>query len=100
MTKQFLTKQIWENAIGANPKAKRLKLQADIDGLFSCPVRFCEHGRYHSKRGCRKHVYTKQGWYYFFEKSQKWLKFFHRLTLRTVYIRYLTEARHQTCRCF
>ena len=31
MTKQCLTKQIWKNAIGANPKAKRLKLQAGND---------------------------------------------------------------------
>ena len=34
MTKQFLTKQIRKNAIGANPKAKRLKLLADSDRLF------------------------------------------------------------------
>ena len=69
-------KQIWKNAIGANPKAKRLKLQADNDGLFSCPVHFCEHGSYHSKRGCRKHVYTKHGWYYFFEEKPEMAKVF------------------------
>ena len=57
MKKQCLTKPIWKKAIGANPKAKRLKLQADNNGLFSCPVHFCEHGRCHSKWGCRKHLY-------------------------------------------
>ena len=40
MIKQCLTKQTWKNAIGANSKAKRPKLQADNDGLFSCPVHF------------------------------------------------------------
>ena len=34
------------------------------------------------------------------KRSQKWLKFFHRLTLGTAYISCLTEAKHQTCRCF
>ena len=42
--------QNMENAI-ANPKAKQLKLQVDNDDLYSCPVHFCEHGRYGSKRG-------------------------------------------------
>ena len=64
MIKQCLTKPIWKSAISANSKAKRLKLQADNDGLFSCPFHFYEHGRYHSKRRSRKHVYTKYGWYY------------------------------------
>ena len=86
MTKQCLTKQIWKNAIGANPKAKRLKLQADNDELFSCPVHFCEHGRYHIKQGYRKHVYTKNVWYYLFEEKPETLKFFNGLTLGTVHI--------------
>ena len=47
MKKQCLT---WESAICAKtPKAKRLKLQADNDGLFSCPVRFWGHGRCHNR---------------------------------------------------
>ena len=82
MKKQCLTKPIWKSAIGANPKAKRLKLQADNDGLFSCPVHFCEHGRYHSKRGCRKHVYTKHGWYYYFEEKPEMDKVFPSLNTR------------------
>ena len=66
MTKQYLTKQIWKNVIGANTKSKRLKLKAGNDGLFSSLVHFCGHGRY-NKQGCRKNVYMKQGWYYLFE---------------------------------
>ena len=57
MKKQCLTKPIWKSVIGANPEAKQHKLQADNYGLFSCPVHFCEHGRYVSKRGCRKCLY-------------------------------------------
>ena len=34
------------------------------------------------------------------KRSQKWIKFFHRLTLGTVHISYLKEAKHQTCQCF
>ena len=49
MKKQCLTKPIWKSTIGANPKPKRLKLQADNDGLFSCPVRFWGHGRCHNR---------------------------------------------------
>ena len=68
MTKQCLTKQMLENAIDANSKAKQLKLQAS-DGLFVCPVLFCEHGTYFSKPGCRKDVNRKYGWYYFFKEQ-------------------------------
>ena len=92
---------MWKSGIGGNPKAKRLKLQADNDGLFSCLVHSCERGRYHSKRGCRKHVYTKHGWYYFFEEKLGMHKVFPSLlTLGAVHISYLKEAKHQTCRCF
>ena len=81
MKKQCLTKPIWKSAIGANPKAKPLKLQADNDGLFSCPVHFCEHGRY-TKRGRRKHAYTKHGWYYYFEEKPEMNKVFPSLNTR------------------
>ena len=82
MKKQCLTKPLQKSAIGANPKAKRLKLQADNDGLFSSPVHFCEHGRYHSKRGCRKHVYTEHGQYYYFEEKPEMNKVFLSLNTR------------------
>ena len=61
MKRRCLTKQMWKSGIGGNPEAKRLKLQADNDGLFSCPVHSCERGRYHIKRECRTHVYAKHG---------------------------------------
>ena len=62
-------KIIWKNAIGENLKTKQFKLQADNDGLFPCPVYFCEYGRYHNKQGCRKYAYPKHGWHYFFKEK-------------------------------
>lgn len=59
ITKQCLTKKIWRNIIVAKRKTKRLKLLADNDGLFCCPVHFHEHWMYLIKRRCRKHVYKK-----------------------------------------
>ena len=82
MKKQCLTKPIWKSAIGANPKAKRLKLKADNNGLFSCPVYCYEHRKYHSKRGCRKHIYAKHGWQYYFEKKPEMDKDFPSLNTR------------------
>ena len=60
-----------KECLSANPEAKRFNLKGDNDGLFSCLVPFCEHGRYHSKCGCRKHswYYTKHSWYYLFEEK-------------------------------
>ena len=39
------------------------------DGLDHCPVTGCEHAGFASKRGCRKHVKTKYGWYYYFDEK-------------------------------
>ena len=72
----MLTKPIQKSAIVANPKAKRLKLKADNDGFFFCSVYFCVHGRYHSKRRCRKRVYMKHGWQYYFEEKPEMDKVF------------------------
>ena len=82
MKKQCLTKPILKSAIGANPKSKRLQLHANNDILFFCPVHFCAHGRYHSKRGCRKHVYRKHGWYCYFEEKPEIVKVFPSLNTR------------------
>ena len=39
------------------------------DGLDHYPVTGCEHAGFESKRGCRKHVKTKHGWYYYFDEK-------------------------------
>ena len=46
---------------------KKLKLAAGEDTTFTCLVRTCLHFPFKSKRGCRKHVDTKHGWYYHFD---------------------------------
>ena len=60
MTKRILSKTSWKDAIGASKKPKSLKLLSH-NGLFICHVAYCE-----SNRGCRKHVFRKHGWYYYF----------------------------------
>ena len=98
--KQCLTKPIWKSAISANPKAKQLKLQADNDGLFSCPVHFCEHGRYQVNEDAENMFIRNLVGIITLKRSPKWIKFFHHLTLGTVHISYLKEAKHQTCQWF
>ena len=75
MSKRLLDKTEWAKAEGAAKKPKRLKLietddnlliETD-DNLYTCPVHGCDSEAYKSKRGCRKHVFTKHGWYYYFD---------------------------------
>jgi len=54
---------------GATEKPRRLKLESNQDGYFVCPVEGCDSDAYKSKRGCRKHVFVKHGWYYYFEQK-------------------------------
>ena len=69
MKKRIFAKPIWKTAIGASSKSRRLKLSPNSEGMFSCPVRNCESENYRSKRGCRKHVYNKHGWFYYFQEK-------------------------------
>ena len=68
MAKRILSKPAWKDAIGATKKPKRLKLLSH-NGLFICPVVSCESEPYQNKHGCCKHVFTKHGWYYYFEEK-------------------------------
>ena len=68
MAKRILSKASWKDAIGATKKTKRLKLLSR-NVLFICPVAYCESEPYWSKRGCGKHVFTKHGWYNYFEEK-------------------------------
>ena len=83
MKKRILSKYAWKDAIGATKKPKRLKLLSDKNGLFICPVVNCETEPYRSRRGCRKHVFTKHGWYYYFEEKPDLAKVFPELNTRT-----------------
>jgi len=64
---KLLPKKIWKDAIGASNTPKRLHLEPDDDGLFHCPISYCDSSSYRSQRGCRKHVFTKHGWYFYFD---------------------------------
>lgn len=69
MPTKLLPKNIWKEAVGAASKSRRLELKADLDGLFHCPVLYCDSNLYQTKRGCRKHVYNRHGWYYYFDEK-------------------------------
>ena len=67
--KKNLSKKVWKNATGASAKPKRLHLVPDKDGFFNCPVEACDHDSFFTRRGCRKHVFQRHGWYYFFDEK-------------------------------
>lgn len=69
--KRTFCKKEWKEVKGANPKAKRLKLEADNNGLYICPLPDCDSNFYKSQRGCRKHVTEKHGWYFYFDEKPK-----------------------------
>ena len=83
MKKRVLSKYTQKDAIGATQKPKRLKLLSDKNGLFICPVVNCETEPYRSRRGCRKRVFTKHDWYYYFEEKPDLAKVFPEFTTRT-----------------
>ena len=58
MMRQILSQASWKDTTGATKKPKRLKLLSH-NGMFTCPVAYCESEPYRSKCGCRKHVFTK-----------------------------------------
>ena len=57
----------WEKVSNAWPLRKKLKLEGNTDNQFVCPVTTCLHFPFKSKRGCRKHVNTKHGWFFYFD---------------------------------
>jgi len=71
MPSKLLTKHVWKNAMGASEKSKRLHLKSGGYGLFYCPINSCDSVPYRSQRGCRKHVYQRHGWFYYFEERPK-----------------------------
>ena len=69
MEKRVFNKAFWHKAVGLHKKPKRLNLKANKNGLFFCPIKECDSEAYKSQRGCRKHVYERHGWFYFFESK-------------------------------
>ena len=71
MPSRLFPKHIWKNAIGAKKKPRRLNLQVSQDGFYYCPIDSCDSTGYKSQRGCRKHVYQRHGWFYYFDERPK-----------------------------
>ena len=67
--------------LGLPKSQQKLKLLSH-NGQFTCPVVYCESEPYRRKRGCRKHVFTKQGWYYYFEEKPDIAKVFPEFSTR------------------
>ena len=69
MPKKLLSKKVWKDAVGASSKAKRLHLKYDKNGNFNCPVPSFDSDSFTPKRGCRKYLYHRHGWFYFFDEK-------------------------------
>ena len=55
---------------GAFEKKRKLKLRAsEEDNTFKCPVKYCDHEGFKTERGCRKHIKSRHGWYYFLDEK-------------------------------
>ena len=59
----------WCSVNGAAHGKRKLVLKCNDNGEFTCPVDKCLHKDFKSKRGLRKHVDHKHGWYYYFESQ-------------------------------
>ena len=81
-TKTLLPKPMWQKAVGIARKPRRLSLQRNLNGKYSCPVVFCDSEPFASKRGCRKHVFFKHGWYYFFNEKPNVFDYFPELSTK------------------
>ena len=77
-----MSKASWKDAIGATKMSKRLKLLSH-NGLSICSVAYCERKPYRNKRGCRKHVFAKHGWHYYFEEIPNIATVFPAFSTRT-----------------
>ncbi len=61
----------WSNIDGTSPKPKRLHSEKDeTDQLYHCPIQVCDHDSFQSQRRCRKHVYTKHSWLFYFNEKR------------------------------
>ena len=80
--RRVFTKVEWQNAVGIEKKPKRLKLVLNSDSKFYCPVKNCETNGYLSQRGCRKHIFQRHGWVYFFDEKPDLSNYFPELNTR------------------
>ena len=68
MGKKFLNVN-WRLIDGAVKHKRVLRLRANEDGNFMCPVDNCMHLGFRSCRGLRRHIDIRHSWLYWFEKE-------------------------------
>ena len=61
----------WRVFNGAACKRRMLRLKANADGIFLCPIDNCLHVGFKSQRGLRKHIESRHSWYYYFDEQPK-----------------------------
>ena len=66
MSNKFL-KVNWKIFTESARSKKVLRLRADDEGTFVCPVENCMHTGFKSNRGLRKHIDSRHDWYYYFD---------------------------------
>ena len=59
----------WHSINGAAQGKRKLVLRRNDDNTFTCPVNFCLHTDFKSKRGLRKHIDNKHSWFYYFDEQ-------------------------------
>ena len=45
-----------------------MHLVRNVHGIYDCPIHTCDHNGFKSQRGCRKHVFNKHAWFYYFNE--------------------------------
>ena len=59
----------WCSINGAAQGKRKLVLRSNDNGHYTCPIASCLHKDFKSKRGLRKHIDHKHGWYYYFDSQ-------------------------------
>ena len=57
----------WHSVNGSAQAKRKLSLQENDKGKYTCPAKLCLHSDFSSKRGLRKHIDNKHPWYYYFD---------------------------------
>ena len=69
MARKKLLNVDWQRVKGAAIRKRILRLKANADGVFICPIVTCLHVGFKSDRGLRKHIETIHPWYFYFDQQ-------------------------------
>ena len=59
----------WSDINGASPKTNGFTKKRKKTTFCICPTQECEHDKFQSQRGCRKHINTKPSWFFYFDEK-------------------------------